>query len=129
VRVLGEVSEATLERLKQGVDLEDGPAHFNNIADAGGEGANRWFHVTVSEGRNRIVRRLWESQSMVVSRLIRIRFGDILLPPHMHARTITELSPEERDALLVSVGLPPEKPEPQRKTARRQGADGKWRAR
>jgi 23S rRNA pseudouridine2605 synthase len=127
VRVLGDIGEAMLERLKKGVELEDGPAHFNDIADAGGEGANRWFHVTLSEGRNRIVRRLWESQGVVVSRLIRIRFGDIVLPPHIHARTVQELSPEERDKLLASVGLPPETPA--RKSARSQGKDGKWRSR
>lgn len=127
VRVLGNPSDEVLERLRQGVELEDGPAHFNAIADAGGEGANHWFHVTVSEGRNRIVRRLWESQGIVVSRLIRIRFGDIMLPPHNQARTITELSPEGRDTLLASVGLPPESV--QRKPVRSQGRDGKWRAR
>lgn len=126
-RVLGDVSEEILERLKQGVELEDGPAHFNAIADAGGEGSNHWYHVTLSEGRNRIVRRLWESQGILVSRLIRIRFGDIVLPPHIQARTVSELSPEDRDKLLASVGLPPESPP--RKPARAQGNDGKWRGR
>ena len=126
-RVLGQISDEVLERLKTGVQLEDGPAHFNNIVEAGGEGANRWFHVTLSEGRNRIVRRLWESQNIAVSRLIRIRFGHILLPPHMHARTCTELSPEDRDQLLESVGLPPEAPP--RKPVRARSGDGKWRAR
>lgn len=127
VRVLGGVGEETLERLRKGVELEDGPAHFNDIADAGGEGANHWYHVTLTEGRNRIVRRLWESQGVVVSRLIRIRFGNTVLPPHIQARTVSELPPEERDALLASVGLPPETPK--RKPARRQGNDGKWRGR
>ncbi|MFM8330714.1 MAG: hypothetical protein ACKN9T_03405, partial [Candidatus Methylumidiphilus sp.] len=95
---------------------------------AGGEGANQWFHVTLSEGRNRIVRRLWESQNIVVSRLIRIRFGDILLPPHIKARTYQELTAEERDALLASVGLPTEAPAP-RPAPRSRGSDGKWRGR
>lgn len=110
VRVLGEVNDALIQRLKVGVELEDGKAHFNSIADAGGEGANHWYHVTLTEGRNRIVRRLWESQNIVVSRLIRIRFGAVVLPPHMQARSYTELSPKDRDKLLVSVGLPPEIP-------------------
>jgi 23S rRNA pseudouridine2605 synthase len=126
-RVMGNIGEDMLVRLKQGVQLDDGSAHFNDIVDAGGDGANRWFHVTLSEGRNRIVRRLWESQGIVVSRLIRIRFGDIVLPPHNHARSILELSPEERDKLLVSVGLPPEM-QP-RRPARARAGDGKWRAR
>ena len=126
-RVMGNIGEDMLARLKQGVQLDDGPARFNDIVEAGGEGANRWFHVTLSEGRNRIVRRLWESQGVAVSRLIRIRFGDIVLPPHNHARSILELSPEERDKLLASVGLPPETPP--RRPARRRTEDGKWRAR
>ena len=125
VRVLGNIGDDMLERLKQGVELDDGPAHFNSIADAGGEGANHWYHVTLSEGRNRIVRRLWESQNVAVSRLIRIRFGNILLPPHIKARTYTELTPEERDKLLVMVGLPPETP--QRKSVRVRMSDGRWR--
>ncbi len=125
VRVLGNIGDDMLERLKQGVELDDGPAHFNSIADAGGEGANHWYHVTLSEGRNRIVRRLWESQNVAVSRLIRIRFGNIILPPHIKARTYTELTPEERDKLLVMVGLPPETP--QRKAVRVHMSDGRWR--
>ncbi len=125
VRVLGQVSEDMLERLKQGVELEDGPAHFNAIVEAGGEGSNHWYHVTLSEGRNRIVRRLWESQNIAVSRLIRIRFGNIVLPPHIKARTYTELMPEQRDSLLVSVGLTPEAPP--RKPVRTRSGDGRWR--
>ncbi len=127
VRVLGNIGEDMLERLKRGVELEDGPAHFNAIVEAGGEGANQWFHVTLSEGRNRIVRRLWESQNITVSRLIRIRFGEIVLPPHIKARTFSELTPEQRDALLVSVGLPPELPP--RKPIRVRANDGRWRER
>ncbi|MDD3651070.1 MAG: pseudouridine synthase [Immundisolibacter sp.] len=80
VRVSGEVDAAMLERLTRGVELEDGPARFLSITPAGGEGRNRWYTVVVDEGRNRLVRRLWASQGIVVSRLLRVRFGPILLP-------------------------------------------------
>ena len=106
VRVLGQISEAVLERLRTGVELDDGPAKFETIEEAGGEGANHWFHVTLREGRNRIVRRLWESQNVTVSRLIRVRFGHIALPPRLKARTFYELNQKELDALLLSAGLP-----------------------
>jgi len=105
VRVLGQIGDEVLERLRKGVELEDGPAHFETIEPAGGEGANRWFHVTLTEGRNRIVRRLWESQNIAVSRLIRIRFGTMALPPRLKARTFCELDPQQLDALMHSVGL------------------------
>ena len=77
VRVFGEIDEAMLQRLRAGVKLEDGPAKFNKITYKGGEGRNHWFHVVLTEGRNREVRRLWESQEVQVSRLIRVRYGDI----------------------------------------------------
>lgn len=80
VRVKGEVDKAMLSRLRNGLDLEDGFAKFDTITDAGGEGLNHWYHVTLKEGRNREVRRLWESQNITVSRLMRVRFGDITLP-------------------------------------------------
>jgi 23S rRNA pseudouridine2605 synthase len=107
VRVLGQVSDACLERLSTGVELEDGPARFETIESAGGEGANHWYHVTLKEGRNRIVRRLWESQNVVVSRLIRIRYGMVTLPPRLKTRTFLELTGDDLDALLTSVDLPP----------------------
>ncbi len=116
VRVLGQISEATLERLRTGVELEDGPAHFESIEEAGGEGANHWYHVVLKEGRNRIVRRLWESQQVAVSRLIRIRFGDIRLPPRLKARTFYELNAKELEEMLRAAGLPvPTKPERERR--------------
>lgn len=110
VRVLGKIGPEVLERLCQGVQLEDGAARFETVADGGGEGANHWYRVTLKEGRNRIVRRLWESQNVVVSRLIRVRFGAIALPPRLKARTFYELERAELDELLATVGLPPEKP-------------------
>lgn len=105
VRVFGQVSDAVLKRLCDGVQLEDGPAHFDALEPAGGEGANQWFHVVVKEGRNRLVRRLWESQGVTVSRLIRLRFGKLVLPPRLKARTFTELLPGELKSLLMSVDL------------------------
>ena len=87
VRILGKVDEAMLARLKQGVMLEDGPAHFDAIIDAGGEGANRWYHVILKEGRNREVRRMWEAVGAKVSRLIRVRYGNVTLARHLRPRT------------------------------------------
>ncbi|HYA38348.1 MAG TPA: 23S rRNA pseudouridine(2605) synthase RluB [Candidatus Methylomirabilis sp.] len=107
VRVLGKVDDDMLARLKQGVMLEDGPAHFDAIKEAGGAGANRWFHVVLREGRNREVRRLWEAVGVKVSRLIRVRFGPIPLPPHFHAGRTVELDEEASAALYDSVGLKP----------------------
>lgn len=80
VRILGKVEMEHLEKLKAGVLLEDGMAKFSEITFSGGEGANRWYSVTLKEGRNREVRRLWESQGLTVTRLIRTRFGPISLP-------------------------------------------------
>lgn len=108
VRVLGNIDDRVLDRLKLGVELDDGPARFESIIPAGGEGANRWFHVTLREGRNRIVRRLWESQGVTVSRLMRIRFGQIELPPRLRARTFLELPPEQVADLMRSVDLTPD---------------------
>lgn len=110
VRILGEVSDATLERLKQGVELEDGKAKFDEIHFFGGEGANKWYNVIVSEGRNRLVRRLWESQNVVVSRLMRVRYGPVVLPERLKARTFYELTEKELDLLFEFSGLPRSEP-------------------
>ena len=80
VRIVGEASKETLKQLQTGVVLEDGLAKFDIVTDAGGQGINHWYHVVLREGKNREVRRLWESQGMQVSRLIRIRYGCITLP-------------------------------------------------
>lgn len=105
VRVLGQVSTEMLEQLQAGVELEDGPAHFDSIWDAGGEGANHWYQVVLHEGRNREVRRLWESQGLRVSRLIRIRFGPIQLGSFPRTGQHRELDKEEVKALMKMVGL------------------------
>ncbi len=112
VRVLGEVDAAMLQRLKRGVELDDGPAHFDEVTLQGGEGANHWFRVKLKEGRNREVRRLWESQGVKVNRLIRVRFGPIELPRSLTQGRWRELAPREMKALYEAVGLqytPPEK--------------------
>lgn len=83
VRVFGQVDTGMLKRLTHGVKLEDGMARFEDISDAGGKGSNHWFHVVVVAGRNRLVRRLWESQDVTVSRLIRVRYGKLVLSPRL----------------------------------------------
>ena len=106
VRVHGTVADEVLTRLKEGVLLEDGPARFSDVQFYGGDGANRWYHVVLMEGRNREVRRLWESQGVEVSRLKRVRFGPLVLPSTLVAGRWLELRPEEIDALCRLVGLP-----------------------
>ena len=105
VRVLGEVTGDMLKLMQNGVMLEDGLAHFDNIRFAGGEGANQWYHVTLKEGRNREVRRLWESQGVTVSRLRRVRFGNIALDRSLRAGQFEELSVKRMYKLYESVGL------------------------
>jgi 23S rRNA pseudouridine2605 synthase len=105
VRVQGEVTPALLARLKKGIVLEDGLGHFDEIVDAGGEGANHWYHVVVKEGRNRFVRRLWESQDVRVSRLIRVRFGEIILPRSIRKGRWEELDKETITVLREMAGF------------------------
>ncbi|MFI4919592.1 MAG: 23S rRNA pseudouridine(2605) synthase RluB, partial [Legionellales bacterium] len=80
VRVYGQVAQDALQKLQKGVQLDDGMAQFSRIESRGGDGTNTWYHVTLTEGRNREVRRLWESQGVEVSRLIRIRYGSLTMP-------------------------------------------------
>lgn len=108
VRVRGEVTDEMIENLKNGVVLEDGPARFTDIQAAPeGEGFNRWFHCVVMEGRNREVRRLWESQGLVVSRLKRVRFGPVFLTSELSVGRWRELSQAEVDILSKECGLEP----------------------
>ncbi|MGL4449360.1 23S rRNA pseudouridine(2605) synthase RluB [Shewanella sp.] len=108
VRTFGEVAEATVQRLRTGVMLEDGPAQFDSIKAAGGEGMNQWWHVCLREGRNREVRRLWESQEVQVSRLIRIRYGMVELPKSLPRGGWIELPIEQVNYLRQLAGLEPE---------------------
>jgi 23S rRNA pseudouridine2605 synthase len=105
VRILGDVDESILERLRKGVELEDGPAHFDELRFYAGEGANKWFYVTVKQGRNRLVRRLWESQGVKVSRLMRVRYGNIVLPERVRAHSFYELDAKELQDLMADVDL------------------------
>lgn len=128
VRILGNVPDATLEKLKQGVELEDGIAKFDAIRFSGGEGANKWYYVTVSEGRNRLVRRLWESQEIVVSRLMRVRYGPVVLPDHLRAQSYYELTDKELDLLFEFAGMEREKrPSPATKPAPQSHNSGRSR--
>jgi 23S rRNA pseudouridine2605 synthase len=104
VRVHGQVTPEILETLKTGVMLMDGEAHFDEIVDAGGEGTNHWYHVILREGRKREVRRMWESQGVQVSRLIRVRYGSIQLPRNLKAGRYIELEKEMIDQLAESCG-------------------------
>lgn len=125
VRVLGEVSEAVQQSLLQGVELEDGPARFESLLDAGGEGANHWFHVTVSEGRNRLVRRLWDATGVTVSRLIRIRYGPVELGRGLKTGRFRELEPAEVKALYAAAGMSLPRPENRSGNPRRPGRPGR----
>ena len=100
VRLLGELSEAQKAQLLKGVQLEDGPAHFDSLEEAGGTGSNRWYHVELHEGRNREVRRLFEAIGVTVSRLMRIAFGDIELPRNLRQGQYRELPAGEIAKLL-----------------------------
>ena len=105
-RVLGEVDDDMLARLRKGVVLDDGIAHFTDVTEGGGEGANRWYYVCLMEGRNREVRRLWESQNLKVNRLKRVRFGPVFLPPRLKQGQWQDMSDEQILALYQMTGLP-----------------------
>ncbi len=109
VRILGEVSDETIMTLKKGVELEDGFAKFTDIVAEEGEGANRWYKVVIMEGRNRIVRRLWESQGLTVSRLQRVRHGPIFLPKGLRTGRHYEMNDGEIKSLFEYANMEPEK--------------------
>ncbi len=107
VRVMGDVTEAILERLRVGVDLDDGPARFTDIQEGGGDGINRFFYVVLMEGRNREVRRLWESQGLTVSRLKRVRYGNVFIPSKLKKGQWMELPQKDVDVVYDMVSLTP----------------------
>jgi 23S rRNA pseudouridine2605 synthase len=100
VRILGELSEEAAQRLTSGIEIGDGQAHFLRLHDAGGEGANHWYNVTLAEGRNREVRRMFEAVGVTVSRLMRVRYGPIALPPQLKRGHCRELDAAEVAQLL-----------------------------
>ena len=105
VRVLGKVEDDHIKKLITGIELEDGFAKFHKVTIGGGDGANRWYHVVVREGRKREVRRLWEALEFKVSRLIRTRFADIRLPDNLRANQSEYLKPKQVESLLKTVSL------------------------
>ncbi|MGH8621117.1 MAG: pseudouridine synthase, partial [Burkholderiales bacterium] len=100
VRVRGKLAEAQRARLRSGVELEDGTARCDAVEDAGGEGTNHWYRIVIREGRNRVVRRLFEALGLAVSRLMRVRFGPVTLPPRLKRGQYVELPPGEVRQLL-----------------------------
>lgn len=105
VRVHGTVTDEALQNLMTGVPLLDGLAKFDQILDSGGEGTNHWYHVILSEGRKREVRRMWESQGVQVSRLIRVRYGTVNLPRHLKSGQWEELDQQGIDQLANACGV------------------------
>ena len=104
-RIFGEVSKEQIDTLKSGVELDDGPANFSDVVSSGGEEGNRWYHVTILEGRNREVRRLWASQGVTVSRLKRVRYGAVFLPKRLRMGEYEELTAKDHKTLREDVGL------------------------
>jgi 23S rRNA pseudouridine2605 synthase len=105
VRILGDLPPETRQRLLQGVELADGPARFSTLEETGGEGANRWYRVSLAEGRNREVRRLFEAAGVTVSRLMRVRYGPFVLPPRLRRGQTLELDEKEVRRLLADFGM------------------------
>jgi 23S rRNA pseudouridine2605 synthase len=104
-RIFGEVDDGMLARMRDGVEIEGERYHFDDIVEGEGDGANRWYYCVVQSGRQREVRRLWESQGVKVSRLIRVRFGNVMLPADLRASQTVELGGALRDELCHLVGL------------------------
>lgn len=100
VRVRGRVSDDVAKRLVSGVRLEDGMARFEHIMSSGGSGSNAWYHVVLTEGKNRIVRRLFESQELTVSRLMRVRYGPIMLGSRLRAGHVSEVTGKLLQSLI-----------------------------
>ncbi|WLQ15099.1 pseudouridine synthase [Hahella aquimaris] len=129
VRVHGEVTEEMLTHLRDGVLLEDGVAKFSDIKEAGGSGSNRWFHVVLQEGRNREVRRLWESQGVTVSRLKRVRYGYMFLPSRVRLGNWEMAGQKDVNVLYEMAGMQPKTvasltPHTREKLQRQQGKSG-----
>lgn len=105
VRVLGELTAEAQQRLLDGVELEDGLAQFGSLLDAGGDGANRWYRVSLFEGRNREVRRMFEAVGVTVSRLMRVRYGPFVLPPSLKRGQVLDLDDKVVQKLMTEFGM------------------------
>jgi 23S rRNA pseudouridine2605 synthase len=125
VRILGALSNEEKQKLLDGVMLDDGPAQFGSIEDGGGEGANCWYRVTISEGRNREVRRMIESLGHAVSRLIRIRYGSMLLPKGLKRGFWMELDEADVRALQNASGGAPKRAEGEAPSGRSRAGNGR----
>ena len=101
VRIVGQLNAAQIARLEKGIELSDGPAACVSVADAGGEGTNHWYRIVLREGRNRVVRRMFEALGLTVSRLMRVRFGAVSLPPRLKRGQVSALSATEVKRLLA----------------------------
>jgi len=110
VRVHGAVSLDMLQQLRDGVELDDGTAHFDDILDSGGSGSNHWYHVVLTEGRNREVRRLWEAVGVEVSRLVRVRYDQFKLPKWLKPGKSRFLDEEVVSRVYQRLGLTQKKP-------------------
>lgn len=106
VRVFGELTDGQMDQLREGIELDDGPASFDRIVAQGGEGSNHWYQVTLREGRNREVRRLFEAFQMPVSRLMRVRFGPVDLPSRVKRGQMLKLEQKDIVKLLEWAGMP-----------------------
>jgi len=106
VRVQGSMTDEQMQQMvKEGITLEDGPVKFEKLTDEGGEGYNHWYRLMLKEGRNRIVRRTFEALGLPISRLIRVRFGIINLPPRLKRGALAELGTGEVSQILDWVGM------------------------
>ena len=126
VRVLGNIDDQMIANLKEGVLLDDGMAKFSDVQFFDGEGANKWYHCVVMEGRNREVRRLWESQGIRVSRLKRVRYGTIFMPSDVKIGTWKELEHKEVKVLAKHLELVDKKPM-RMKPAEKAGLDRRYK--
>ena len=124
VRTLGELEEGMRQKLLGGIELDDGVAQFSKIADGGGEGVNKWYRVTIGEGRNREVRRMFEAIGLTVSRLIRTRYGSMTLPRGLKRGRWEELEENDVRSLMTMIGMD----KPERDSAPRGRADSQPRA-
>ena len=119
VRVHGEVTPDMLRQLREGIELDDGPARFDEILDSGGSGANHWYHVVLREGRNREVRRLWEAVGVEVSRLVRVRYDQFRLPKWLKPGRYRFFDQAVVDRLYRRLGLDGAAPRPERRARTR----------